>query len=108
MTKEELLEKSSYLLIEYEDHFPILINLKTFKIENLPDVHIRPFYIEDKVIDTGTYTLLDKNKKILSIYEGYIPKMVPNEWGDYLNLDIDKNGNITNMYEIIVDEWIQK
>lgn len=102
---EELL-KSKYLLIEIECSIPILVNLTTFKVENWPTCSENGVCIEEKVCDSGIYTLLDENMKIISKYQGYVPKMIPNDWGDYLNLNIDASGQ-TNIKEIIFDEWLK-
>jgi hypothetical protein len=55
-----------------------------------------------KVIDAGTYYLLDKDLDVIAKLEGYVPNtLIPerNGWGDYVELHIDSNGVITNWYD---------
>lgn len=106
MTKEELLEKAKYLLIECEEWIPILIDLSDFSVVNWPKEATHIVYMDTKIVDSGVYTLLDSNRNVLSIYEGYVPDMLPNEWGDYLSLTIE-SGIIINMYKVTVDEWLK-
>lgn len=51
-----------------------------------------------KVCDDGSYYLLDGNKNlILSIEQDYVPnKLIPGEYGDYIIMNINENGIITN------------
>ena len=47
-----------------------------------------------KVCDEGSYTLLGKNNDIVAIKEGYVPSCIPGEYGDYVNFEINENGQI--------------
>ena len=53
-----------------------------------------------KVCDSGTYTLLDANRRPLWQITGYVPnKLVPpqeNGWGDYIELAIEADGRIAD------------
>ena len=51
-----------------------------------------------KVTDSGVYRLLDIDRKEVAIIEcDYVPHgLVPGEYGDYLILDINEHGVITN------------
>lgn len=51
-----------------------------------------------KVCDAGSYYLQDENfNTILSIVNDYVPnKLIPGEYGDYIAMNIDKTGKITN------------
>lgn len=49
-----------------------------------------------KVVDTGTYRLLDPDGNILSEIQDYVPRLVPNEFGDYVDLKINDDGFIDN------------
>lgn len=51
-----------------------------------------------KVCDCGTYTLYDAQGNELARLDGdYCPNgVVPGEFGDYINLEINENGLITN------------
>jgi len=81
-------------------NFPLLnksqwkatVEVDTGKIIGWPEGEERHMHI--KVCDAGIYTLLDSNLKELSKIDGYVPRIVPNEYGDYIVMDIDKNGYI--------------
>ena len=51
-----------------------------------------------KVCDRGTYELLDANMEQIAVLESnYVPHgVVPGRYGDYIELNIDANGRITN------------
>lgn len=53
-----------------------------------------------KVCDEGSYYLLDESgNTVLSIEEDYVPnELLPGEYGDYLDLDINEDGYINNWY----------
>lgn len=48
-----------------------------------------------KVCDEGIYILYGNQDQEIARHECYVPRCVPNEYGDYVNLDIE-NGFITN------------
>ncbi len=53
--------------------------------------------INYKVCDAGSYALYDENDKLITSIDDYVPSiMCPKEegYGDYLIMDIDKNGFI--------------
>jgi len=53
--------------------------------------------IHYKVCDEGTYELYDENNKLIASIDDYVPSiMCPKEegYGDYIIMDIDKNGFI--------------
>jgi hypothetical protein len=54
-----------------------------------------------KICDEGSYFLQDvEGKEVLSIESNYVPNaLLPGEYGDYLELDIDETGTITNWLE---------
>ena len=77
-----------------------IIRLSDGKIINYPLK--RDYYVFEKVVDNGTYTLLDENKNRIIEMNGYVPnKLIPpkNGFGDYIEYYIDKEGYITNWYE---------
>lgn len=51
-----------------------------------------------KVCDQGTYVLIDREgNEIASIRDNYVPNsLLPGSYGDYLELDIDEDGVISN------------
>lgn len=62
-----------------------------------------------KICDAGTYNLLDKNYKLLSSFDGYVPDtMCPKDkgFGDYIIMDIDSNGKI-DKWQFDEDDFIQ-
>jgi hypothetical protein len=73
-----------------------LIEVDTGKIIDWPDNEAGEMYM--KVCDEGSYYLLNEDMKILFIIEeDYVPnKLIPGEYGDYIELIINKNGIITN------------
>lgn len=65
--------------------------------------------IHYKCCDNGIYKLLDKNKNKIKSIEGYVPNiMCPKEngYGDYVIMDINKEGKILN-WKINLDEFIE-
>ena len=68
--------------------------------EEVDDNHT--FFLYMKVVDTGTYTLLDGNMNVLaSIDEDYVPDntSIPGDYGDYMDLVINiRTGIIENWY----------
>lgn len=50
-----------------------------------------------KVCDAGIYSLLDDAGLTCTAINGYVPNgIVPGEYGDYIDLEIDFHGRITN------------
>ena len=78
------------------DNWEATIDLDEKRIENWPQGQTLSF--EDmKVCDQGTYILLDADNNEITRIEGYVPnKLLPGKYGDYLSLDIDETGKITN------------
>ncbi|MDY0487291.1 hypothetical protein K7G92_000771 [Pasteurella canis] len=79
------------------DMWQAVVDLETRQIENWPQGQSSK--IEMKVCDEGCYKLLDENKQtVLAINQYYVPHgVVPGEYGDYVSLNIDEIGKITNM-----------
>ena len=61
-----------------------------------------------KVCDDGTYALLDPLKNIIVSVDSYVPDCI-GEWGDYIVMNIDEDGNIEdfNFTADDVDEIIK-
>lgn len=82
-----------------------LININTGKIVNWTQgVKASIHY---KVCDNGTYKLLDINMELIKKIRDYVPKMLSPKvegWGDYITMDIDSDGQISN-WRIILDEF---
>lgn len=70
------------------------VNIDTGKIEEWPEG--KSGKLAMKVCDEGTYTLLNGTKQIAK-RQDYVPnKVVPGEYGDYIDLEINEHGIITN------------
>lgn len=64
--------------------------------------------IHYKVCDDGKYEFLDKDKQTIFIFDSYVPSILsPKEpgYGDYVIMDVDKNGMI-DKWEIDLSEFI--
>ena len=80
------------------DWLDLTINADTGEILDFPKNF--SYNVNMKVVDEGTYTLLDQNKnEIAKIEQDYVPKVIPGEWGDYINLIIE-NGYVKNWKKI--------
>lgn len=78
------------------DTWSAKIEIDTGKIQDWPKGKSGKFYM--KVCDGGFYVLFDaKGKQVASIEENYVPHgIIPGEFGDYVGLEINKKGIITN------------
>ena len=78
------------------DIWNVTINVDNGRISNWDGTTKLTF--ETKICDTGTYTLVDTDgKTVATIYNDYVPNnLIPGEYGDYINLEIDEGGYITN------------
>lgn len=77
------------------DRLQLLVDISTGEI-------LAPKYPKDfkyfnsiKVCDEGIYILYDEQNKEVARHECYVPRCVPNDYGDYVNLDIE-DGFIKN------------
>lgn len=72
-----------------------LIDLEEKRVKEWPIGKTLSFFM--KVCDEGVYTLFDADMRLVKQIDGYVPnKLLPGEYGDYLALDINENGTITN------------
>lgn len=77
------------------DIWEATVNIDTAQIEGWPKADAKRVHL--KVVDGGTYTLLDSGKVVATLENDYVPHgVVPGEYGDYLILDINAHGVITN------------
>ncbi len=85
-----------------------LIDIDSGKILNWEEgVEARTHY---KVCDAGVYTLLDEEKNEIIKKDGYVPDiMCPggDGYGDYIIMDIDKDGQIQN-WKPKLDDFIDE
>jgi hypothetical protein len=80
------------------DSWKVEVEIDTGQINNWPICE--PCKIEMKVVDEGIYTLLGSDGAICEIIDDYVPHcLIPGEYGDYIVLEIDENGVITNWVE---------
>ena len=72
------------------------VDANTGRIKDWPKGLAHELYM--KVVDCGTYTLLDPTGAQLAIIENdYVPHgVVPGKYGDYVDLKINEDGVITN------------
>ena len=93
----------------YENEYPLvskgvwsgIINLKTHKLLNSKPEY-GSLYLQAKVCDSGTYFLLDKDKKTICKIADYVPNgLIPevDDCGDYIRLRINEGGTIENWFE---------
>lgn len=84
------------LLNEAKTSWIASVNIDTGEISGWPKGDKRNMHV--KVCDAGTYSLIDVDgNTIASIVNNYVPNgVVPGSYGDYVEMDIDENGIITN------------
>lgn len=72
-----------------------IVDIDTGKIHDWPQGDARHMHV--KVCDAGIYTLYDSDGCELARLSGYVPHgIVPGDYGDYVILDINEYGFITN------------
>lgn len=93
----------------YENKYPLvskgmwsgIIDLRTHKLLNWKPEYGN-LYLQAKICDSGTYFLLDKDKKVICKIADYVPnKLIPeaDDCGDYIRLRINNDGTIENWSE---------
>lgn len=83
--------------LRQDDNWGAVIDLDTHQIENWPQGKSGSFSM--KVCDEGSYYLLDEGREtVAEIIQYYVPNgVVPGKYGDYINMEIDETGKVTNM-----------
>lgn len=82
-------------LNETKDNWRAVVGVDTGIIEGWPIGEKRTMHV--KVCDDGIYALYDSEGNQVARKNGYVPHgIVPGSYGDYVELDIDENGVITN------------
>ena len=80
------------------DTWRATIDLDGGRILDWPEGKRLSFYM--KVCDSGAYALLDADRNVLARREDYVPnELLTGEYGDYLSLEIDETGKITNWFK---------
>jgi hypothetical protein len=82
------------LLNEDKTAWVASVNIDTGEIAGWPIGDKREMHV--KVCDAGLYKLIDSDGNVIAEKDGYVPEIVPNDYGDYVDLSIDENGVITN------------
>jgi hypothetical protein len=79
-----------------DDMWDITVDIDTGRIRDWPADRAEDVYM--KVCDCGSYYLLDAaGKRVGFIENDYVPHgVVPGEYGDYIDLQINEDGVITN------------
>ncbi|MBF0803326.1 MULTISPECIES: hypothetical protein [unclassified Neisseria] len=93
---EESAETVPDFLLQDGGDFEILIEIDTGRVVGWQgNVPVR---IADKLSDSGTYTLLDKDMNhIARLEHEYVPnRLIPGDYGDYINLKINAEGCVEN------------
>lgn len=102
--------------INEDRRWDILIDIKDGKILNWKLGNYASVYY--KAVDEGIYTAYDNNMRIVKEFEGYVPKLMDFDdndghygFGDYVGLDIDKNGYIRKWptgkhLEFFIDDFL--
>lgn len=78
-----------------------IVDLKTHKLLNWKPEY-GDLYLQAKTCDSGTYILLDKDKKAICKITDYVPNgLIPesDDCGDYIRLRINSDGTIENWPE---------
>jgi len=86
--------------IRKSDSLDFVIRISDGKIINYP-LKI-DYLVFEKVVDRGTYTLLDENQNKIIKMNSYVPnKLLPPKdgYGDYVEFKINSEGLITNWFE---------
>jgi len=72
------------------------IDLETGNVLNWPK-GVRFEFYDFKINDTGIYTLIGKDGKVLNTLESYVPECLgEGGYGDYLEFEIDEDAHIVN------------
>ncbi len=75
------------------DMWEITIDADTGKIDKWPAG--KAAEVSMKVCDQGSYELRDRNGAIVfSVEHDYVPKFIPGEYGDYVEMTIGEDGTI--------------
>lgn len=85
--------------IEGASFVKITVDIKTAKVINWTD-ECGYYELFCKPVDSGIYIIrAEDGKELDRIEEDYVPnKLVPGEWGDYIEMTISKSGYVTNWH----------
>ena len=84
-----------------------VIDIDAGRIRGWPEGTVAEIHY--KVCDAGMYTLLDADGRALATREGYVPELLSpgdNGYGDYIIMDVNHHGEISNWdAEIDPHDW---
>ncbi|MDR1924788.1 MAG: hypothetical protein LBQ66_10480 [Planctomycetaceae bacterium] len=86
--------------LKFRSRIVLKIDVKTGKIQNWKSITSVDIFL--KVTDNGIYKLYDENLNLLYAIHGYVPnELIPERdgFGDYITLNVNEDGLITNWYE---------
>lgn len=83
-------------LFNDDGELDLLIEVDTGKVVSWQGSE--PVNIHDKVRDNGVYTLFGSDGlEVVKIDNYYVPNnLIPGDYGDYINLEINSDGFVTN------------
>ena len=84
------------------DEFTIsgMVDIDTGKFVNWTPL-TNKIEIFEKVVDEGTYSMLDENENVLMQYSGYVPDIFEGDergYGDYFNMSLNDKGWVKNWH----------
>lgn len=93
---DDLSESLPKHLFNDDGELDLLIEVDTGKVVSWQGSE--PVNIHDKVCDNGVYTLFGSDGlEVVKIDNYYVPnKLIPGDYGDYINLEINSDGFVTN------------
>lgn len=84
------------------DAWQVYVDIDTGKISGW---NSGKMIIDWKVVDMGNYELIDKHGVVVGeIDGGYVPRCIPEEFGDYLMFDIQEDGTIKDWHKFCTEE----
>lgn len=92
------------------DMWNVTIDIDKGEILNWPpDAYVFAFQMHMKVTDQGTYELQDEKFQQIAIKEeDYVPHILPGRhYGDYIILDIEPDGKISNWEKVMVETLME-
>ena len=99
----------------YENKYPLvskgmwsgIIDLKTNKLLNWKSEY-GDMYLQAKVCDSGTYFLLDKDKKAICKIAGYVPNIEGSEAVERIDTDIEEEPILDTRVEFTYSQLMAK
>ena len=83
------------IFVHFMDNFILTINVDNGEVITWPKNSPCDFYTI-KLVDTGYYVLRNDEYDLIASYDGYVPSCFGDQYGDYLEFEIDNNSCISN------------